>query len=86
MATEERSAGEPGEGPVTITVDGREYEFDRPVVTGAEIEDRAGISRDDGLIRVLDDGTQVRVGEDEQIDLRRGDRFKKPPLFNRGRA
>ena len=72
------------EGPVTVTVDGREYEFDLPVVTGGEIEDKAGIPREAGLIRVLEDGTQEQVGEDEQIELRRDDRFRKPPRFVRG--
>lgn len=70
----------------TISIDGQDYEVDRPVVTGAEIEELAGISPDDGLVRVQDDGTQVRVGEGEQVDLRQGDRFRKPPRFNRGQA
>lgn len=68
----------------TISIDGRDYEVDHPIVTGAEIEELAGISPGDGLVRVQDDGTQVRVGEGERVDLRQADRFLKPPRFNRG--
>lgn len=84
MTNKGQDPGGADEGPVTVTVDGREYEFDHPVVTGAEIEDKAGIPRDAGLIRVLDDGTQEQVGEDERIELRPDDRFRKPPRFVRG--
>ena len=84
MASEERGPAGANEGPVTITVDGDEYEAASGVLTGAEIEDLAGIPRDAGLIRVLEDGTQEQIGEDQEVELRTGDRFRKPPRFVRG--
>ena len=82
-ATEHGSSGANG-GPLTISVDGEEYEVDRGVLTGAEIEELAGIPRDAGLVRVLEDGTQEQIGEDQAVELRPGDRFRKPPRFVRG--
>ena len=84
MAIDEHNTSGMEGGPVAVTVDGKEYEFDRPAVTGGEIEDKAGIPRKDGLIRVLDDGTQEQVGEDERIELKPGDQFRTPPRFVRG--
>ena len=84
MAIDEHNPSGMDGGPVAVTVDGKEYEFDRPAVTGREIEEKAGIPRKDGLIRVLDDGTQEQVGEDERIDLKPGDQFRTPSRFVRG--
>jgi len=36
------------------------------------------------LLLILEDGTQVQVGEDEVIELKPGRRFKKAPRFKRG--
>lgn len=52
--------------------------------TGGEIMDAGGIRRGVGLIAVLEDGTQVQVGEDEVVDLRSGARFTAAPRFLRG--
>ena len=46
--------------------------------------DLAGISRDVGLIQILEDGTQVQVQPDEVVELQPGRRFKKAPRFVRG--
>lgn len=70
----------------TIFVDDVEYRFDKSIVTGGEIMDIAGIPRSVGLVLINDDGTQERVGEDEEIELKPGRRFKKAPRFKRGVA
>lgn len=68
----------------TFFVDGVEFHIEQATITGGEIMDLAGIPRDVGLIMVMDDGTQVSVGEDEVIELKPGRRFKKAPRFVRG--
>lgn len=76
---------DPGNGPFyTFEVDGKEYRHDEPSITGSEIMDLADISRSDGLVQLLDDGTQRTVAEDEVIELKPGRRFKKRPRFKRG--
>lgn len=70
----------------TIFVDDVEYRFDKSIVTGGEIMDIAGIPHSVGLVLINDDGTQERVGEDEEIELKPGRRFKKAPRFKRGVA
>lgn len=67
-----------------IEVDGVEYKFHHEPLTGGEIMDRAGIPREQGLLELLDDGTQRQVGVDEEIELKPGKRFKKRPRFRRG--
>lgn len=67
-----------------IEVDGEEYELHRDEITGGEIMDLAGIPRDQGLLEILDDGTQRPVGIDEEIELKPGKRYKKRPRFKRG--
>ena len=68
----------------TLFIDGKEYKVDKPEMTGAEIMDLGGIPRELGLLLVLEDGTQVQVREDEVIELKPGQRFKKAPRFVRG--
>ena len=70
----------------TIFVDDVEYRFDKSIVTGGEIMDTAGIPRSVGLVLINDDGTQERIGENEEIELKPGRRFKKAPHFKRGVA
>ncbi|OGO52536.1 MAG: hypothetical protein A2148_08560 [Chloroflexi bacterium RBG_16_68_14] len=68
----------------TIFVDGKEFHLEQSTITGGEIMDLAGISRDVGLIQILEDGTQVQVQPDEVVELQPGRRFKKAPRFVRG--
>ncbi len=88
MATEllerqEKRHGE--EGPFyTVFIDDVELRFDHTPVTGRELMDAAGIPYATGLVLILEDGTQVPVGLDEEIDLKPGRRFKKAPRFKRG--
>ena len=83
--TQEMGIGTETEGKFfTIFVDGQEFHLEQATITGGEIMDLAGIARDVGLIAVLEDGTQVQVGEDEVIELKPGRRFKKAPRFVRG--
>lgn len=65
-------------------VEGVEYHHDQPEITGGEIMDLADIPRSDGLVQILDDGTQKTVSEEEVIELKPGRRFKKRPRFKRG--
>ena len=79
------SAAQPDRGPdYFIEVDGTEYELHQDEITGSAIMDLADIPRDQGLLEILDDGTQRPVGADEEIDLKPGQRFKKRPRFKRG--
>lgn len=68
----------------TVFVDDIEYHFDHSPVTGGEIMDAAGIPHDVGLVLLHEDGTQERIGVDEEVDLKPGRRFKKAPRFKRG--
>lgn len=68
----------------TVVVDGEEFQFDHGVVTGGEIMDLAGIPRDVGLIQILEDGTQIQIAIDDEIELKPGRRFKRAPRFIRG--
>ena len=68
----------------TVIVDDKEFHIEESTITGGEIMDLAGIPREVGLIHVLEDGTQVQVGEDEVVELKPGRRFKKAPRFVRG--
>ena len=79
------SAAQPDRGPdYFIEVDGTEYELHQDEIAGSAIMDLADIPRDQGLLEILDDGTQRPVGADEEIDLKPGQRFKKRPRFKRG--
>ena len=68
----------------TLFIDDIEYHVDKPELTGKEIMDLGGIPYEVGLLLILEDGTQVQVGEDEVIKLKLGRRFKKAPRFKRG--
>lgn len=68
----------------TIFVDEQEFRLEQQTISGGEIMDLAGIPREVGLIQILEDGTQVQVGDDEVIELKPGRRFKKAPRFVRG--
>lgn len=88
MTTQEKAASseeKTREGPFyTVFVDDVEYRFDHTPVTGGEIMDAADIPHEVGLLLILEDGSQVQVGVDEEIDLKPGRRFKKAPRFKRG--
>lgn len=68
----------------TLFIDDVEYHVDKSELTGKEIMDLGGIPYEVGLLLILEDGTQVQVGEDEIIELKPGRRFKKAPRFKRG--
>lgn len=73
------------DGPFyTVFVDGDEYHFDHTPVTGGEIMDEAGIPYEVGLLLIKEDGSQVKIEPDEEIELKPGRRFKKAPRFKRG--
>lgn len=74
-----------GNGPFfTVFVDDIEYRFDHSPVTGGEIMDASGIPYEVGLLLLNEDGSQVQIQPDEEIDLKPGRRFKKAPRFKRG--
>jgi len=68
----------------TLFIDDVEYHVEKSELTGAEIMDLGNIPYELGLLLILEDGTQVQVGEDEVIELKPGRRFKKAPRFKRG--
>ena len=74
----------PGSKEFGFVVDGVDYSWPKPVITGAEIMAAAGISQSDGLVELLDDGTQQSLKPTSEIDLEPGHRFKKRPRFRRG--
>lgn len=84
-ATQDKASSQ-GKGKFyAFTVDGKEFHTEKEQLTGGEIMDIAGIPRSDGLVQILDDGTQVQVGENEVIVFEGpGRRFKKQPRFQRG--
>lgn len=68
----------------TLFIDDVEYHVEKSELTGAEIMDLGNIPYELGLLLILEDGTQVQVGEEEVIELKPGRRFKKAPRFKRG--
>ena len=84
MTDEDKAPTQANGDSFTISVDGKEYHAGRGVLTGGQIEDLAGIPREAGLIRVLEDGTQEQIGEEQEVELRAGDQFRTPPRFVRG--
>ena len=84
-SVQDQSKAHEHKGPsYTVEVDGVEYEFDHEPVTGGEIMDAAGVSREVGLVQILEDGTQKAVTIDEEFELKPGKQFKKRPRFKRG--
>lgn len=65
-------------------MDGQEFRTEEETLTGLEIMALAGVPREQGLILVLDDGTERSLGETETVDLKPGRRFKIAPRFKRG--
>ena len=85
MASQGQGIGTETEGKFfTLFVDEQEFHLEQSTITGGEIMDLAGIPREVGLIAVLEDGTQIQVGENEVVELQPGRRFKKAPRFVRG--
>lgn len=68
----------------TVEIDGTELRFDHSPVTAEELMAAAAIAPADGLVEVLEDGTQRQVPAGESFDLKPGRRFKKRPRFKRG--
>jgi len=69
----------------TFFVDGKEFRTEQPSLTGGQMMDLAGISRNVGLVQVLEDGTEQSCPENEVITFEGpGRRFKKAPRFKRG--
>ena len=53
------------------SVDGKQFEVDVPVLTGAQIKARAGIDASYGLfIEGQGQGSDVQVSDNQQVDLR----------------
>ena len=70
--------------PYTFFVDDREFTVAEAELTGAQIMAVAGVSAEQGLLLVLEDGTQRAVAPTEVIELKPGHRLKKAPRFKRG--
>lgn len=68
----------------TFFVDDREFTVHEAKITGARIMELAGITQEQGLILLEDDGTQRVVKPIDEIELKPGRRFKKAPRFKRG--
>ena len=69
----------------TFFVDGQEYQTEQSELSGGEIMDMVNIPRSDGLVEILDDGTQQQINENDVIVfVGPGRRFKKAPRFRRG--
>jgi hypothetical protein len=68
----------------TVEVDGTELQFDRTPVTARDIMAVAKIPVEQGMVEVLEDGTQRKVERDESFELDPGRRLKKRPRFRRG--
>ena len=83
--TREDHAREHGERRgYTVEVDGKEYAFEHSPVTALQLLAAAGIGANEGLLEVLEDGTQRKLESDEQVDLEDARRFKKRRRFRRG--
>jgi len=68
----------------TLFVDDKEFHVDQETLTGAEIMALAGIKPEDGLVLILEDGSQTPVKATDVVELKPGRRFKKAPRFRRG--
>jgi hypothetical protein len=82
-AEQDQSPGR-GRAPFFFEVDDVNYEYDHPLITGAEIMAIAGISPNDGLVQVLPDGSRKTVSPTEEVRLVPGIHFKRRPKFKRG--
>ena len=85
---EEVEITDPGRGDrkrrYVFEVDGVDYGYSRPTITGAEIMALADIPPADGLVQILPDGERKTVLPDEIVHLTPGPRFKWRPRFKRG--
>lgn len=68
----------------TLFVDDKEFHVDQETLTGAEIMALAGIKPEEGLVLILEDGSQTPVKATDVVELKPGRRFKKAPRFRRG--
>ena len=68
----------------TFFVDDRQFEVNKPTITGLEIMNLAGIPREIGILLILEDGTQQAVDPNQVIDLEKCKQFRKAPRFKRG--
>ncbi len=73
-----------GEQTALVEFEGQEVEVPRDEVTGAELMALLGVNPAEGLIEILDDGTQRQVRQEDTFNLRKGPRFKRRPKFKRG--
>src|SRR5438309_2091433 len=66
-----------------VIVDDQEIEFGHPELTGGVIIDRVG-AQSQGLVEIMDDGSQRQVKREDKFNLSDEHRFRKPPKFKRG--
>ena len=66
-----------------VIVDDQQIDFDQPQLTGAELIERVG-AQSQGLVEIMDDGSQRQVKREDKFDLSDERRFRKPPKFKRG--
>jgi len=65
-------------------VDDKEYTVDRPKLTGEEIMKIAGVSPQEGLILIQEDGSQEIVHPETIVKLAPCARLERAPRFKRG--
>ena len=70
--------------PYVFEVDGKNYGYDRPTITGAQIMHLARISASDGLVQILPDGATKTILPDDVVHLAPRSHFKSRPRFKRG--
>ena len=76
-------------GPFKFSVDGRPFESDKPVLTGAEIKARASVDPSFGLFLESRGGApDQQIGDNDAVDLRQPgrERFYTAPPANFGRC
>jgi hypothetical protein len=83
-AGRQRSGRPRTDGGYGYDVDGTGYRYDQPTITGAQLLFTVGVYPDQGLVRILDDGTRVTVTAAETVSLASGAHFRRRPRFARG--
>lgn len=68
----------------TLFIDDKEFHVEQETLTGTEIMALAGIKPEEGLVLILEDGSQTPVKPTDVVELKPGRRFKKAPRFRRG--